>query len=105
LLPKNYFAGWPEKKIYFDEVRRKICCFKNKYGDKEGGSSFSKTLPKKFRDPGSFTIFVSIGNLFVYNALLDLGSSVNLMPLSMLRQIGSLKVKPPRCSYNCLTER
>ena len=42
LLPKNYFAGWPEKKTYFDEVRRKICCFKNKYGEKEAGSSFSK---------------------------------------------------------------
>ena len=96
LLPKNYFAGWPEKKTYFDEVRRKICCFKNKYGEKEARSSFSKTLPKKFRDPGSFTISVSIGNLFVYNALLDLGSSVNLMPLSMLRQIGNLEVKPTK---------
>ena len=52
-----------------------------------------KDLPKKFRDPGSFTSFVSMGDLFVVKALLDLGSSINLMPLTMLRQIGDLKVK------------
>ena len=32
----------------------------------------------------------------MYNALLDIGSSVNLMPLSMLRQIGNLEVKPTK---------
>jgi len=34
-----------------------------------------------------------MGDLFVVKALLDLGSSINLMPLTMLRQIGDLKVK------------
>jgi len=55
-----------------------------------------KDLPKKFRDPGSFTIFVSMGDLFVGNALLDLESSINLMSLTMLRQIGDLEVKPTK---------
>ena len=37
---------------------------------------------------------MSINDLFVNNALLDLWSSINLMPLTMLRQINDLEVKP-----------
>ena len=95
MLPKNYFVGWLEKKTFFDGIRRKICCFQDKDIKLEVGRNFlnPKDLPKKFRDPGSFTIFVSIRDLFVGNALLDLGSSINLMPLTMLRKIGDLEVK------------
>ena len=96
MLPKSYFARWPEKKTFFDGVRRKICCFEDRDMEPEAGSSFLKHLPKKFRDPGSFTISVSMGDLFEGNALLDLGSSINLMPLTMLRQIGDLEVKPTK---------
>jgi len=39
---------------------------------------------------------MSIGDLIVDNALLDLGSSIKLMPLTMLRQIGDLEVKPTK---------
>jgi len=39
---------------------------------------------------------VSINDLFVGNALLDLGSSINLVPLTMLRQISDLEVKPTK---------
>jgi len=30
LLPKNYFAGWSEKKTLFEGIRRKMCCFEEK---------------------------------------------------------------------------
>jgi len=30
LLPKNYFAGWPEKNTFFEGIKRKICCFEDK---------------------------------------------------------------------------
>ncbi|XP_020203614.1 uncharacterized protein LOC109789139 [Cajanus cajan] len=55
-----------------------------------------KTLRQKSRDPGSFTLLVSIGNLSVGKALLDLGASINLMPLSMLKKIGEVEVRPTR---------
>jgi len=55
-----------------------------------------KGLPKKFKDPGSFNLPVSIGVLSVDNALLDLGTSINLMPLEMLRKIGDLDVQPTK---------
>ncbi|XP_070054045.1 uncharacterized protein [Nicotiana tomentosiformis] len=42
-------------------------------------------LPQKLKDPGSFTIQISIGKHAVGRALCDLGASINLMPLSVFR--------------------
>ncbi|MCI25687.1 hypothetical protein A2U01_0046878 [Trifolium medium] len=43
-----------------------------------------------------FTFPCSIGNLHVGKALCDLGSSVNLMPLSMMRRIPGAVAKPTK---------
>jgi len=53
-------------------------------------------LPPKFKDPGSVTIPCYIGNVSVGKTLIDLGASINLMPLSMCRRIGNLKIDPMR---------
>ncbi|XP_060182452.1 uncharacterized protein LOC132612136 [Lycium barbarum] len=45
-------------------------------------------LPTKLKDPGSFTIEISIGKLVVARALCDLGASINLMPSSIFRKLG-----------------
>ncbi|XP_019264195.1 PREDICTED: uncharacterized protein LOC109241834 [Nicotiana attenuata] len=45
-------------------------------------------LPQKLKDPGSFTIPVRIGNIDVGRALCDLGASINMMPLSLFKQLG-----------------
>ncbi|KAK7401104.1 hypothetical protein VNO78_12418 [Psophocarpus tetragonolobus] len=55
-----------------------------------------RSLPQKSRDLGSFTLPVTIGKLSIGKALLDLGSSINLMPLSMLRRIVDVEVRPIR---------
>jgi len=55
-----------------------------------------KGLPTKFKDPKSFNLLVFIGVLSVDNALQDLGASINLIPLEMLKKIGDLEIKPPR---------
>ncbi|XP_047150315.1 uncharacterized protein LOC124822364 [Vigna umbellata] len=55
-----------------------------------------KLLPPKFKDPGRFTIPCTIGNIFVGKAIIDLGSSINLMPLSMFEKIEGLELKPTR---------
>ena len=52
-----------------------------------------KTLVK-YKDPGSPTISVNIGGICIDKALLDLGSSVNLLPYSMYKQLGLGKLKP-----------
>ncbi|XP_052172191.1 uncharacterized protein LOC127788119 [Diospyros lotus] len=40
-------------------------------------------MPQKCKDPGTFTIPCTIGNLQFYNAMLDLGASINVMPKSV----------------------
>jgi len=51
-----------------------------------------KSLPQKSRDLGSFTWPITIENLTAGKTLLDLGASINLMPLSMLNKIGYVEV-------------
>ena len=55
----------------------------------EAGCSviIQKAIPQKSCDPGSFTLPITIGNLYVGKALLDLGASINLIPLSMLKRM------------------
>ncbi|XP_047179846.1 uncharacterized protein LOC124846608 [Vigna umbellata] len=57
-----------------------------------------KLLPPKYKDPGSFTIPCTIGNISVGKALIDLGASINLVPLSMplYKKIKGLELKPTR---------
>ena len=46
-----------------------------------------KSIKKKSRDPNSFTIPVTIGRISMGITLLDLGASINLMPLYMIKHI------------------
>ncbi|XP_076948899.1 uncharacterized protein LOC143621329 [Bidens hawaiensis] len=55
-------------------------------------------LPTKKTDPGSFTIPCLIGDLFVSNALADLGASINLMPYAVFSKLGLGEPKPTRMS-------
>ncbi|XP_042980275.1 uncharacterized protein LOC122310471 [Carya illinoinensis] len=49
--------------------------------------------PPKYEDPGSPTISCVIGNSKIGQALLDLGSGVNLLPYSMYEQLGLRELK------------
>jgi len=64
----------------------------------EAGCSviIQKSKPQKSCDPGSFTLPILVGNLYIGKALLDLGASINLIPLSMMRKIGEIDVRPTR---------
>ncbi|XP_006574027.1 uncharacterized protein LOC114409972 [Glycine soja] len=56
----------------------------------------SGILPPKHKDPRSVTILCSIGEVAVGKALIDLGASINLVPLSMCRRLGELEIIPTR---------
>jgi len=64
----------------------------------EGNCStvIQRILPPKHKDPGSVTIPYSIGAVLVGKIFIDLGASINLMPLSMCRRIGELEIMPTR---------
>ncbi|XP_075494683.1 uncharacterized protein LOC142532251 [Primulina tabacum] len=53
-------------------------------------------IPPKLKDPGSFSIPCTIGDVVFHKALCDLGASINLMPFSVFRKLGLGKPKPTR---------
>ncbi|XP_016199695.1 uncharacterized protein LOC107640705 [Arachis ipaensis] len=53
----------------------------------ECGAIIQKGLPPKLKDPGSFLIQCTIGNMAIDKALCDLGASINLMPLVMMKKL------------------
>jgi len=55
-----------------------------------------KKLPPKLKDPGAFTIPCTIVKVDVGKALCDLGASINLMPLSMMKKLNCGEPKPTR---------
>ncbi|XP_028220235.1 uncharacterized protein LOC114401853 [Glycine soja] len=64
----------------------------------EAGCSaiIQKSISEKSRDPGSFTILVTIGKLSVGRVLIDLGARINLMLLSMIKCIREVEIRPTR---------
>ncbi|GJZ47879.1 retrovirus-related pol polyprotein from transposon TNT 1-94, partial [Tanacetum coccineum] len=53
-----------------------------------GASHNNDTIPKKEKDPGSFTLPCFINDFCFNNALVDLGASVSVMPLSTYLNLG-----------------
>ncbi|KAJ8768975.1 hypothetical protein K2173_023970 [Erythroxylum novogranatense] len=66
--------------------------------NEECSAILSRKLPPKLKDPGSFTIPSIIGDLNIDKALMDLGASINLMPLSVFRKLGLVEPKPTTIS-------
>ncbi|GJX06295.1 reverse transcriptase domain-containing protein [Tanacetum coccineum] len=63
-----------------------------------------KKLPEKLRDPGKFLIPCDFPELYECLALADLGSSINLMPLSVCKKISLSELTPTRMTLE-LTNR
>ena len=55
-------------------------------------------LPHKKQDPGKFLIPCTIGTMTFEKALCDLGSSINLIPLSIMEKLEIFEVQTARIS-------
>ncbi|GKA84751.1 putative reverse transcriptase domain-containing protein [Tanacetum coccineum] len=62
--------------------------YRPKFTEAYGASHINDTIPLKEKDPGSFTLPCFINNIYFDNALVDLGSSVSVMPLSTYLNLG-----------------
>jgi len=87
----------------YTKFMKDILTKKGEYIDNEsivvGGKCsavIQRKLPKKFKGPESMTIPCTLGNESVGKTLIDLGASINLMPLSMCRRIGNQKINPTK---------
>jgi hypothetical protein len=70
---------------------------KNK-GFKEVKTVTLNNLSPKLKDPESFTIPCSLGNIKFKNILCDLGASVSLMPRSVFERLGIRNLKQTNIS-------
>lgn len=62
-------------------------------------STVLQNMPiKKLGDPGKFVLSIHVGKLVFSGSLVDMGSSVNLMPYSVARRLGFTHFKPTRMS-------
>ncbi|GJU83917.1 hypothetical protein Tco_1291463 [Tanacetum coccineum] len=59
-----------------------------KFMEAYGASHINDTIPRKEKDPGSFTLPCFINNTCFDNALVDLGASVSVMTLSTYLNLG-----------------
>ncbi|GKF00500.1 hypothetical protein Tco_0023850 [Tanacetum coccineum] len=68
-------------------------CYEEKNGSygpqfSKAYSKASQSIPQKQKDPRSFTLPCFINNVYFDNALVDLGASVSVMPLSTYLNLG-----------------
>ncbi|XP_057719517.1 uncharacterized protein LOC130933937 [Arachis stenosperma] len=64
----------------------------------ECSAVLQKGIALKLKDPGSFVVSCTIDKMTLDKALCDLGASINLMPLSMMRKLAIEELKPTRMS-------
>ncbi|XP_038976654.1 uncharacterized protein LOC113463578 [Phoenix dactylifera] len=78
--------------------KRKLEDFETIALTEECSAIIQNKLPPKLRDPESFSIPCTIGDVDFSRALCDLGASVSLMPLSVSRKLGLKELKPTTIS-------
>ncbi|GJW06759.1 DNA-directed DNA polymerase [Tanacetum coccineum] len=93
---RNKGASIKSLEIQIGQISKDYYCEEKKgsYGSQfleaysYGASHINNSIPRKEKDPGSFTLPYYINNVCVYNALVDLGASVSVMPLSTYLNLG-----------------
>ncbi|XP_057760640.1 uncharacterized protein LOC130981015 [Arachis stenosperma] len=82
---------------------KELMTIKRNWGEKETvvlteecSAIIQKKLPRKMKDPRSFQIPYIIGDITIKKALCDLGASINLMSLNMMRMMRIEEAKPTR---------
>ncbi|CAL9024834.1 unnamed protein product [Prunus brigantina] len=87
-------------RITYGKFFKELNTYKRKYGPNEKvmvsenvSAVLQRKLPPKLKDPGSFSIDITIGGKLVEKAMLDLGASINLMPYSVYLQLGLGELK------------
>ena len=75
-------------------VKRKLGVNKDAFMIEQSTSLIQNNLPPKYKDPGSPTISIVVGNSKLGHALVDLGASVNLFPYSVYVELGLGELEP-----------
>ena len=80
-------------------VKRKLGVNKEAFMTEQSTSLIKNNLPSKYKDPGSPTISIVVGNSKLGHALVDLGASVNLLPYSVYVNLGLGELEPTNITF------
>ena len=75
-------------------VKRKLGVNNDAFMTEQSTSLIRNNLPPKYKDPGSPTISIVVGNSKLGHALVDLGVSVSLLPYSVYVELGLGDLEP-----------
>ena len=75
-------------------IKRKLGVNKEAFMTEQSTSLIQNNLPLKYKDPGSPTISIVVGNSKLGHALVDSGVSVNLLPYSVYVELGLGELEP-----------
>ena len=85
----------------YDKFLKDLCTVKSKLGvnkeafmTEQSTSLIRNNLPPKYKDPGSPTISIVVGNSKLGHALVDLRASVNLLQYSIYVELGLGELEP-----------
>ncbi|XP_057747103.1 uncharacterized protein LOC130966332 [Arachis stenosperma] len=97
------FAEALEKMSLYAKFLKELMTRKRNWGEKETvvlteecSAIIQKKLPQKLKDLGSFQIPCIIGDMNIEKALCDIGASINLISLAMMKRMRIEEAKPTR---------
>ncbi|XP_015940454.1 uncharacterized protein LOC107465980 [Arachis duranensis] len=92
-----------EQMPLYAKFLKELMTRKRNWGEKETivlteecSAIIQKKLPQKMKDPGNFQIPCIIGDITIEKVFCDLGTSINLMSLNMMRRMRIEEAKPTR---------
>ncbi|XP_049366634.1 uncharacterized protein LOC125831500 [Solanum verrucosum] len=97
LLLVDVLQGIPRYTKYVKEIvanKMRLIEYETVALTEECSSRIQNKLPTKLKDPGSFTVQITIGQSIYARGLCDLGASINLMPTSLHKKLGLGSPKP-----------
>ncbi|XP_058746038.1 uncharacterized protein LOC131618899 [Vicia villosa] len=97
------FSKALEQMPKYAKFMKKMLTKKKKYTNEETvvldahcSAIIQKTPPRKEADPGRVILPITIEGNYISNGLVDLGSSINLIPLSVVKRLGKIEMKHTR---------
>ncbi|GJX90730.1 reverse transcriptase domain-containing protein [Tanacetum coccineum] len=103
----DILAGMPNYGKFLKELisnKHKLEQISSAYLSDESSAMIQNKVPPKLEEPESFLFPCTFGKTFSYNALADLGASINLMPYSLYAKLSLETLKPTKMSV-ILTDR
>ncbi|GJZ52623.1 ribonuclease H-like domain-containing protein [Tanacetum coccineum] len=95
----DVLVGMPNYGKFLKELisnKHKIKQISTAFLSDESSTMIQNKVPPKLGDPGCFLIPCNFNKTFSYNALADLGASINLMPYSLYAKLSLETLKPTK---------